>query len=246
MGAHFLPPGPPGPMIEKHMPSPVGHALAGITAAWAADLMPGRRLWRSAASVPLVSADWSTRFFSGAGGALTLSAAALGAAPDLDLFLAQHRAMTHSVGAVAAVFIVAWVVTGQVTGKVQSAKYKVQSKWEVQSSKFKVDSALRVAVICAAAYGSHLLLDWLAVDMRLPYGLQVLWPFSDGWYISGLDVFPQTERRHLVSLATLRINLRAMAFETAVILPLLLLVGLIHVKTVTRFSTAAAGGHHPP
>jgi membrane-bound metal-dependent hydrolase YbcI (DUF457 family) len=228
------------------MPSPVGHALAGVTAAWAADLMPGRRLWRSAASIPVLSDDWSTRFFSGAGGALTLCAAALGAAPDLDLFLSQHRAVTHSVGAVAAVFIVAGVVTGQVTRKVQSTKYKVQSKFEVQPEPFGIASVLRVALICAAAYGSHLLLDWLAVDMRAPYGLQVLWPLSDGWYISGLDVFPQTERRHLLSLATLRINLRAMAFETAVMLPLLVLAGLIHVKTVTRFSPEAARRHHPP
>ena len=130
---------------------------------------------------------------SGAGGALTLSAAALGTAPDLDLFLAQHRAITHSVGAVAAVFIVAGVVTGQVTGKVQRSKFKGQSaksKFKVQSEALRVERALRVAAICAAAYGSHLLLDWLAIDRRMPYGLQVLWPFSDGWYISGSGCLP--------------------------------------------------------
>ena len=192
-------------------------------------------------------------FLSGAGGALTLVAAALGVAPDLDLFLAQHRAITHSVGAVAAIFIVAGVVTGQVTGKVQSAKYKVQSKLakcrsklEVQSETFSVERVLRVAMICAAAYGSHLLLDWLAVDRRMPYGLQALWPFSDGWYISGLDLFPQTERRNLLSLATLRINARAMSFETAVMLPVLVLVWLVRVKTVTRLPTEAARRHHAP
>ena len=108
-------------MIKMHMPSPVGHALAGVAAAWAADLLPGRRVWRTAAP----AAPFRTDFLSGAGGALTLGAAALGVAPDLDLFLAQHRAITHSVGAVAAVFIVAAVVTGQVTAKVQSTKYKV-------------------------------------------------------------------------------------------------------------------------
>ena len=104
-------------MVKKHMPSPVGHALAGIAAAWAADLLPGRRLWRMAVPPAPVFAA-----FVGAGGALTLCAAALGTAPDLDLFLAQHRAITHSLGAVAVVFIVAGVVTGQVTRKVQSVK----------------------------------------------------------------------------------------------------------------------------
>jgi membrane-bound metal-dependent hydrolase YbcI (DUF457 family) len=212
----------------------VGHALAGVAAAWATDLLPGRRAWRA---VP-PAAPFATRFlafFSGAGGVLTLAAAALGVAPDLDLFLAQHRAITHSAGAVAAVFIVAGLVTGQVTRKVQSAKFKVQSQ-----------SVVRLAVICAAAYGSHLLLDWLAVDRRMPYGLQLLWPFSDGWYISGLDVFPQTERRNLLSLVTFRTNVKAMLFETAVMLPVLGLVWLVHVKTVTGLSTEAARRHHAP
>jgi len=221
------------------MPSPVGHALAGIAAAWAVDLLPGRRLWRMAVpKAPVFSA------FMGAGGALTLAAAALGTAPDLDLVLAQHRAITHSLGAAAVVFIVAGVVTGKVTGKGQRSKVKGQN--EGQTEKLKVVSALRVAAICAAAYGSHLLLDWLAIDRRMPYGLQVLWPFSDGWYISGLDVFPQTERQNLFSLATLHINLRAMAFETAVMLPVLGLLWLVHVKTVTRLATQAACRHHAP
>jgi membrane-bound metal-dependent hydrolase YbcI (DUF457 family) len=216
----------------------VGHALAGVAAAWAADLLPGRRVWPPPAP--------TAPFFTRVGGALTFGAGALGVAPDFDLVLAQHRAITHSVGAVIAVFIVAGVVTGKVTGKVQSTKYKVQSEFEVQSEKYRVERVLRVAMICAAAYGSHLLLDWLAVDRRIPYGLQVLWPFSDGWYISGLDIFPQTERRNLLSIATFRINLRAMFFESGVMLPVLGLVGLIHVKTSTRLATEAARRHHAP
>jgi membrane-bound metal-dependent hydrolase YbcI (DUF457 family) len=249
-------------MIKKHMPSPVGHALAGVAAAWAVDLLPGRRVWRTAA--PKAPARhvlfgaffgayfgaFSSAFLIGAGGALTLVAAALGMAPDLDLFLAQHRAITHSVGAVAAIFIVAGVVTGQVTRKVQRSKVKGQRKFKVESrpegGKFSIERVLRVAMICAAAYGSHLLLDWLAIDRRTPYGLQVWWPFSDGWYVSGLDFFPQTERRNLLSLATLLINAKAMSYETAVMLPVLGLLWLVRVKTVTRLSTEAARRHHAP
>jgi membrane-bound metal-dependent hydrolase YbcI (DUF457 family) len=215
-------------MVEKHMPSPLGHALAGMAAAWAVDVLPGRRVFRTTSPTAPSVARTS--------GALTLVAAALGVAPDLDLFLAQHRAITHSVGAVMIVFIVAIVVTGWVRGK-------------VQRSKFKVQSVGRVAAICAAAYASHLLLDWLAVDRRLPFGLQLWWPFSDGWYVSGLDVFPQTERRNLLSLATLRINLRAMSFEAAVMLPILGLVWLasrVRVKTLTGLPAEAAPRDHAP
>ena len=55
------------------MPSPVGHALGGIAAAW--PLVPGRT--RRAAAI--------------------VAAAAI--APDLDLLVGTHRAASHSVGA---------------------------------------------------------------------------------------------------------------------------------------------------
>src|SRR5437868_5351349 len=92
------------------MPSPFGHALGGILAAWTADLIPGRRVWRTAAP--------TETFFRRAGNGVTLLCAALAAAPDIDLVLPlQHRSVTHSVGAAAFVFIVAMAVTSQVTGK---------------------------------------------------------------------------------------------------------------------------------
>ena len=74
------------------MPSPIGHALAGVAAAWAVDLVPGDRAWRTAPA----SAAWYLR----AGDGLTLLCAGLGAAPDLDLAFVAHRTVTHSIGAV--------------------------------------------------------------------------------------------------------------------------------------------------
>ena len=72
-------------MIGARMPSPIGHALAGVAAAWTVDLIPGDRAWRTAPA----SASWYRR----AGDGLTLRCAALGAAPDLDLVVrhASHR-----------------------------------------------------------------------------------------------------------------------------------------------------------
>ena len=211
-------------MVQKHMPSPVGHALAGVAVAWTADLVPGRRAWRPA--------DSDASFVRRAGGPLTLVCAVLGALPDLDLVLSRHRAVTHSIGAVMLVSIIASVVTGWVTRK-------------VRSEKLEVGSVVRVALMCAAAYGSHLLLDWLAVDMTSPYGVRALWPLSDRWYISGLDWFPPTERRGFFSLAAFRINLFAMAYETAVLLPVLGVLWLVRVKALARFSAEAAGRDHP-
>jgi inner membrane protein len=125
-------------------------------------------------------------------------------------------------------------VTGQVTQKVQSSKFKVQSS-----------SVVRVALMCGAAYASHLLLDWLGVDRNPPRGIQALWPFSDEWFISGLDVFIQTERRQFFTWTTLQTNLAAMAWETLLVLPLLGAIWLVRVKTLARLSTELPRRHHP-
>src|SRR5688500_6057498 len=118
-------------MIGALMASPIGHALAGLAVAWGADLIPGTRSWRTAPS----SASWYER----AGAGLTLTCAALAAAPDLDLFLGRfHRTGTHSIASVAVVALIAgWI----------AARARL--------------SVARVVIMCAAAWATHLLVDWL-------------------------------------------------------------------------------------
>ena len=180
------------------MPTPIGHALAGIAAAWTVDARIDRRL--------------------------TLVAAGLGALPDIDLLLpVEHRTVTHSIGAVLVVTIIAGVVTGQVTRR----------------------SAWRVALVCGAAYASHLLLDWLGVDGYFPYGLTLLWPFSDRFFISGWDIFRQTARQHLFTWPVIVVNLQAMAQEIALLAPIVLALWLVRVKPAARLAAEMTGRHHP-
>ena len=75
--------------IDASMPSPVGHAIAGIAAAFAvsSSLQP-RTL-----TIPIV-----------------LASAGLAISPDLDLLSGPHRTYTHSVGAVAAVGLACWLL----------------------------------------------------------------------------------------------------------------------------------------
>ena len=222
-------------MVKKPMPSPFGHALGGVLAAWTADLIPGAPASRTA----LPQANVLRR----AGGQLTLVCAALAAAPDLDLLMPfQHRTVTHSVGALAIVTILAAIVTGQVTGEVGSGKWKVESKLKV-ASQFKVPH-WRVVLMCGAAYATHLLFDWLAIDNNPPRGLQMLWPFSEGWFVSGADLFIQTERRRFLTLDTFRINLTAMAWETVLLSPVLAALWLVRVKALARFATELPRGDH--
>ena len=89
---------------------------------------------------------------------LTLVCIALAVLPDIDLlYPPMHRTATHSVGAVVLVTIIAAGVTGWVTGRIN---------W-------------RIALVCAAAYASHILTDWLGTDRNYaPYGIQMFWPFG--------------------------------------------------------------------
>lgn len=88
------------------MPTPIGHALAGLAVAWSAEppseAQPlGRALGRALARP------------------LTLVCIALAVLPDLDLLYPPvHRAATHSIGATLLVTIIAAGVTGWVTGRI--------------------------------------------------------------------------------------------------------------------------------
>jgi membrane-bound metal-dependent hydrolase YbcI (DUF457 family) len=200
------------------MPSPVGHSLAGLAAAWAADVFPGRRDWRAAPG----HASWFRR----AGGEFSLLCAALGAAADLDLFLGSnaHRTFTHSIGAVALIGVLAAVV----------ATWQSRPPW-------------RVAWMCASAYATHLLLDWMAADSSTPPpGLEALWPFTHAWFISGWDLFKQLERRHLLAVPVVKENLLAVGQEIAILGPVVVGVWLVRVKALAGLAAEPAGGDHSP
>jgi len=164
------------------MPSPIGHALGGALLggvfaggpARIAGERPARwRWWRDA-----------------------LLLAAVGLVPDLDFVLGAHSTYTHSVGAVVAVGVVAWLAAGR------------RLKW---------------ALAAGAAYGSHILLDWLGNDTTPPIGIMALWPFSDGFFQSDLHVFMAISRRYWLANFWSH-NLTAVAWELALLGPPTLIV----------------------
>jgi len=201
-------------MIAALMPSPIGHVMAGVAAAWTADLIPGDREWRSAPA----TAGWYAR----AGGGFTVVCGALAAAPDLDLFFGGHRTMTHS--------LVAAAVVGLCAGAVAAATRR---------------PIARVALTCALAYATHLLLDVLEADPFPPEGIQLLWPFSRDWFISGWNVFEYTERRHLFSAFSLSQNAKALVREAGILGPIAIATWLVRVKALAGLSTELACGDHP-
>ena len=140
--------------IKYPMPTPVGHALGGLAAAWFAESAAGKRSWPPA--VPLA-----------------IACAAVAMSPDIDILLGSHRTYSHSIGAAAVAGIIAWLIVRRRTPR-----------------------AVAVALTIAAAYSSHLLLDWLGKDSSSPPGLMALWPFSSRFYISGVDLFGEVSRRY--------------------------------------------------
>ncbi len=128
-------------------------------------------------------------------------------AADLDFgisFLAgqnYHHYFTHSLGfatffGVAAYFFARWVQRPQPG---------------------------RTAWILAAAYLTHIVLDLFSKDTNAPFGVELLWPFSNGFTIADIIVFDHIRRGTLAELFGLH-NWLAVAREVAVVGPVVAVI----------------------
>jgi len=181
------------------MPTPLGHALGAIAAGW----LVGGRLWPGwHATVfvprlrPVTDALGQTRRafdvnLTNRGMAAALYAA-VGLAPDLDLLVGAHSTYTHSVGAVGLAFLAA----------------------------FAASKRPRVAGAIAAAWASHLLLDWLGSDTSPPIGIMALWPFTREHYQSSFYIFEAVSRRYWLPEQFVWWNAKAVLKEVLILGPL--------------------------
>jgi len=81
---------------------------------------------------------------------------------DLDFLVGVHQGATHSLGAILVVAL---------------------------ATKMFEPRRPVLWVAAAAAYGSHLVLDWLGSDTVAPIGIMALWPFDRGFYLSPHEWF---------------------------------------------------------
>jgi hypothetical protein len=155
-------------------------------------------------------------------GTAVIGLACLAALPDADLLYAPvHRAITHSVGATVLISIIATAVTGWVTG---TRNYTF-------------------GLLCGLAWGSHLVLDWLGADPTPPRGIRALWPISDRWFVSDVDLFRGTERRQLLTVSSVIYNLQAVGREVAILGPVTLALAMWRRGRRPRRAEPACGGH---
>ena len=141
------------------MPSPLGHALGGVAAGCLVGAVAGRRRHEG----PAVAGTRPARADLRQLGML----AGLGMLADIDFLFGVHSAYTHSVGAT--------LVVGLVLGA-RARRGGAERGWWV-------------SVVTAAAYGSHVLLDYLGTDTVAPLGVMALWPLSFEYHLSELHVF---------------------------------------------------------
>ena len=92
----------------------------------------------------------------------------LGMLADIDFLLGGHRGFTHSVAAALA------------AGALMAI----------------VDRRPAVWLAAAAAYNTHVLLDWLGTDTVAPFGIMALWPFDQTFYLSPYHWFPPVCREY--------------------------------------------------
>jgi membrane-bound metal-dependent hydrolase YbcI (DUF457 family) len=124
--------------------------------------------------------------------------------PDVDFVLGAHRMYTHSAGAILAV-AAAIIMIGRV------------KHWNRPTA---------LGIVGGLAYGSHILLDWLAADQSLTPGLMALWPLSSAHVLSGVDLFLAPSWSYWDPAEFFNANLRYFARELIVILPLAVVLQL--------------------
>ena len=142
---------------------------------------------------------------------------ALAALPDIDLLFGAHSGPTHGLGAALAVGILAALVQSTWTGPTPTGL-----------------TSVRVAAACAAAYGSHALLDWLGTDTSPPIGIMALWPFSARHYESDIHLFMAISRRYYHGWVFVRHNAIALVRELVILVPLLMVTILFRPRTGSR------------
>jgi len=133
--------------------------------------------------------------------------AGLAMAADLDLLVGAHSGPTHSIGAAAIAGLVAAL-----------------ARWPIARTR------VMIGVVAFLAWATHPLMDSLAPDTSLPYGVMAFWPFSTAFVQTGWQVFLPISRAYTAPGFAGRI-LVAVAREVAILGSLTLIVWRWRART---------------
>ena len=131
----------------------------------------------------------------------------IGMLPDADLLVGMHRSVTHSAGAVLLAAALGWASVRE--------------------------GRLPTAAAVAAAYGSHVLLDWLGTDPSTPHGIMAWWPWTEEFYLSDQPLFMRICREYWLPDCW-RNNILALGRELVVLVPVTLAALFFTVRLLPR------------
>jgi len=150
---------------------------------------------------------WQGRGFVLAGALLSAVAADFDFLPGLLLSTPNHfhHGPSHSLGAALLYGLVVWMILRGC----------------------RVALAWRLALLFAGVYGSHLVLDLLAVDTSPPFGIPLFWPVTHTYYISPVPLFTDIQRGDGAALTFVHSavnvhNVLAIAWEMVLLAPIAL------------------------
>ncbi len=186
------------------VPSPIGHALAGLTIAWTTERMCGSR--PGADSVAPLKARLAKALTG-----LPAVCAVLAFLPDLDILFGSHRGVSHSIGG-------ALIVGALAAGVAAILRLPV----------------LRTSLACGGAVASHVFLDWLGRDTSFPFGIEAWWPFTTRYFYSGVDLFWDISRRYWLPGEFILGNLVAVGRELVILAPIAALAFYIRYGARSR------------
>ncbi len=169
------------------MPTPIGHALAGVAAGYLVAARPALGTAETGGSErgPGSVGEGSLR-------RRILAFGLLGMLPDVDFLVGLHSTYTHSLGAI--------LVVG-----IGAAMLGARPRWPR-------------GIAAGAAYGSHVLLDWLGSDEVAPIGVMAFWPFTEAFFLSERRWFLAVCREYWLGSCWLH-NARGVAWELALLVP---------------------------
>ncbi len=89
---------------------------------------------------------------------------------------------------------------------------------------------LKLGVVSAIIYATHLLLDFFTGDARAPYGIPLFWPISDEHFIASFTIFggvkhgvPGQDVAVVMQEIFSRHNLKVLLYEAVVLAPILVI-----------------------
>jgi len=195
------------------VPSPLGHAVAGLAAGWLiagapalkslkSPFHPAARPLPATPSAPRPDQPWIATWRA------AFVFAGLAVSPDLDLLFHAHSMYTHGLGAALAVTLAVAALTPAHA-----------RRWTA-------------AFACGAAYATHTLLDWMGNDTTPPIGIMALWPLTSDYYESNLHFFMAITRRYWLPGFWTH-NLIAMLREIGTLVPLALVIYFLRRRQPT-------------